>query len=98
MRVELRAELRIHQPQAGEPSFEERPMSNPQTIATDSAIELKDLIGQDATATFESDPSFIASNPTENASTENVTVQADEEEAHVDEWTACDCAVAAHIW
>ncbi len=46
-------------------------------IATDSARELHNRIGDDATATFESDPNFVNSNPTGNASTENVTVQRD---------------------
>lgn len=47
------------------------------SIATDSAEELRALIGDDATATFESDPKFIESNPTANASTESVVVQRD---------------------
>jgi hypothetical protein len=47
------------------------------SIATDSAEELRALIGDDATATFESDPKFIESNPTANASTESVIVQRD---------------------
>jgi hypothetical protein len=47
------------------------------SIATDSAEELRGLIGDDATATFESDPKFIDSNPTANASTESVVVQRD---------------------
>jgi hypothetical protein len=46
-------------------------------VATDSAAELKDLVGDDATATFESDPKFIDSDPTDNASSENVEVQRD---------------------
>jgi hypothetical protein len=46
-------------------------------IATDSAAELHDLIGDDATATFESDPKFIDSDPTDNASSENIEVQRD---------------------
>jgi hypothetical protein len=45
--------------------------------ATDSATQLHDYIGDDATATFEDDPKFVDSNPTGNASTENVTVQRD---------------------
>jgi hypothetical protein len=44
-------------------------------IAPDSAEELHDLIGDDATATFESDPKFIDSDPTDTASSENVEVQ-----------------------
>jgi hypothetical protein len=47
------------------------------TIATDSAEELKSRIGDDATATFEDDPTFVESNPTGNASSENVEVQRD---------------------
>jgi hypothetical protein len=46
-------------------------------LATDSAAELRDLIGDDATATFESDPKFIDSDPTDNASSENIEVQRD---------------------
>jgi hypothetical protein len=45
--------------------------------ATDSATELHDLIGDDATATFESDPKFIGANPTSTASSENVEEQRD---------------------
>jgi hypothetical protein len=47
------------------------------SIDTDSAKELRDVVGDDATATFEDDPTFVESNPTGNASTENVTVQRD---------------------
>jgi hypothetical protein len=46
-------------------------------IAPDSAAELHGLIGDDATATFESDPKFIDSDPTDNASSENIEVQRD---------------------
>jgi len=46
-------------------------------IATDSAAELHDLIGDDATATFESDPKFIDSDPTDNVSSENIELQRD---------------------
>lgn len=46
-------------------------------IAPDSAAELHKLIGDDATATFESDPAFIDSDPTDSASSENVEVQRD---------------------
>lgn len=46
-------------------------------VATDSAAELHDLIGDDATATFEADPKFIDSDPTGNASSENIEVQRD---------------------
>jgi hypothetical protein len=46
-------------------------------IATDSAAELNKIIGDDATATFESDPKFIDADPTGTASSENVAVQRD---------------------
>lgn len=45
------------------------------TPATDSAAELHKLIGDDATATFESDPTFVESNPTSSASSENLEEQ-----------------------
>jgi hypothetical protein len=44
-------------------------------IASDSAAELRDLVGDDATAEFESDPKFIDSNPTDHASSEHVTLR-----------------------
>jgi hypothetical protein len=44
-------------------------------IATDSAAELHELIGDDSTATFESDPNFVDSNPTADASSEHVTLR-----------------------
>ncbi len=44
-------------------------------IATDSAAELHELIGDDATATFESDPKFIDSNPTADASSEHIELR-----------------------
>ena len=47
------------------------------SIATDSAAELRALLGDDATSTFESEPNFIESDPTANASTESVVVQRD---------------------
>ena len=43
--------------------------------ATDSAAELHKLIGDDATATFENDPTFVESNPTSSASSENLEEQ-----------------------
>jgi hypothetical protein len=46
-------------------------------IAPDSAAELHDLTGDDAAATFESDPTFIDSKPTDNASSENIEMQRD---------------------
>jgi len=63
-------------------------------LAPDSAAELHDLIGEDATAMFENDPKFIDSDPTSGASSENVLVQRDtddtedsedEEEEELDE-------------
>jgi hypothetical protein len=47
------------------------------SIATDSEEDLRQVIGEDSTATFESDPNFIASDPAANASTESVVVQRD---------------------
>jgi ribonuclease E len=49
-------------------------------IATDSAAELNEIIGDDATATFENDPKFIDSDPTGMASSENIAVQRDEDD------------------
>jgi hypothetical protein len=46
-------------------------------ISTDSAAELHELIGDDATATFENDPVFSDSNPTDRGSSENIQVQRD---------------------
>jgi hypothetical protein len=43
--------------------------------ATDSANELRPILGDDATATFENDPNFVNSNPAENGSSENVEEQ-----------------------
>jgi hypothetical protein len=51
------------------------------TIATDSATELNQHIGNDATATFENDPTFIESNPTGTASSENVEIQRSTEDS-----------------
>ena len=48
---------------------------NKTPIATDSAAELRDLIGDDASATFESDPNFVDSNPTADASSEHITMR-----------------------
>jgi len=60
---------------------------NKTPLATDSAAELRGLIGDDASATFESDPNFVNSNPTANASSEHIelrdtddTEDSDEEE------------------
>jgi len=46
-------------------------------IAPDSATDLRTKIGDDATATFEESPNFVQSNPTGNASSENVELQRD---------------------
>lgn len=56
--------------------------------STDSATTLRNLVGNDPTATFENDPRFVESNPTGNASSENLGAaqQADpEEEDDLDE-------------
>ena len=46
-------------------------------VASDSATELHELIGDDATATFESNPGFFDSDSTDRAGSENVEVQRD---------------------
>jgi TATA-binding protein-associated factor Taf7 len=45
------------------------------TIATDSELALHGVIGDDATATFESDPKFVNANPGAEGSSENVEEQ-----------------------
>jgi len=61
------------------------------TILTDSEAELKPLIGDDSTATFENDPKFVEANPGATGSSENVEEQrdtddtADSEEEIVDD-------------
>ena len=45
--------------------------------ATDSAAALHELIGEDSTATFENDPKFADSNPTVDASSENLKTRDD---------------------
>jgi hypothetical protein len=63
-------------------------MSNKNPMpATDSARDLRNLVHDDATADFESDPKFVDSNPTENASSENLAVlrDTDDEEDSEDE-------------
>lgn len=45
--------------------------------ATDSARDLHDLVGDDATAEFENDPKFEDSDPTSSASSENLAVMRD---------------------
>jgi len=46
-------------------------------LATDSEKDLRTSIGDDATATFESDPTFVESNPGADGSSENVEEQRD---------------------
>jgi len=55
--------------------------------ATDSARDLRNLVHDDATAEFETDPKFIDSNPTADASSENLAVlrDTDDEEESDDE-------------
>jgi hypothetical protein len=55
--------------------------------ATDSARDLRNLVGDDVTADFESDPKFVDSNPTAEASSENLAVlrDTDDEEDSDDE-------------
>jgi len=63
-------------------------MSNKSPMpATDSARDLRNLVHDDATADFESDPKFIDSNPTADASTENLAAlrDTDDEEESDDE-------------
>jgi hypothetical protein len=62
------------------------PDKNPMP-ATDSARELRNLVHDDATADFESDPKFVDSDPTANASSDNLAVlrDTDDEEESDDE-------------
>jgi hypothetical protein len=48
---------------------------NDTPLATDSGAELRELIGDDASATFESDASFVNSNPTADASSEHIELR-----------------------
>ncbi len=48
--------------------------------ATDSAAALHELIGEDSTATFENDPKFAESNPTGDASSENLQTRGDRQD------------------
>jgi len=50
------------------------------SIATDSEAELRRVLGEDATSTFEDDPKFINSNPAAAGSSQNVAVQRDEDD------------------
>lgn len=49
--------------------------ANKTPLATDSAAELRELIGDDASATFESDPNFVNSNPTADASSDHLELR-----------------------
>ena len=62
------------------------PDKNPMP-ATDSARDLRNLVHDDVTADFEDDPKFADSNPTANASSENLAVMrdTDDEEESDDE-------------
>ena len=62
------------------------PDKNPMP-ATDSARDLHNLVHDDATADFEADPKFIESNPTAEASSENLAAlrDTDDEEDSDDE-------------
>ena len=54
--------------------------------ATDSARDLRNLVGDDVTADFETDPKFVDSNPTAEASSENLALRdTDDEEESDDE-------------
>ncbi len=53
--------------------------------ATDSASELHDLVGDDATATFENDPKFIGADPTSTASSQNIEEQRDTDDVADDD-------------
>lgn len=50
------------------------------SIATDSEAELRRVIGEDATSTFEDDPKFVDSNPAAEGSSQNVALQRDEDD------------------
>ena len=55
--------------------------------ATDSARDLRNLVGDDATADFQTDPKFVDGNPTTDASSENFAAMrdTDDEEESDDE-------------
>jgi len=55
--------------------------------ATDSAETLRDPVGEDPSATFEDDPTFVDSNTAGNGSSENLSAAADgdDEDDEVDE-------------
>jgi hypothetical protein len=54
--------------------------TNQDLPATDSAAVLHKLVGDDATAAFESDPTFIDSNPGDDSSSNNLQTRADRED------------------
>lgn len=58
--------------------------TNQNLPATDSAAVLHDLVGDDATAAFENDPKFAESDPTANASSENLQTRADRKKIQSD--------------
>jgi hypothetical protein len=51
------------------------PVASDSAASFDSAARLRDLIGEDASATFESDPNFIDSNPGNDGSSDNLTLR-----------------------
>ncbi|HVG26957.1 MAG TPA: hypothetical protein VM865_05075 [Acidobacteriaceae bacterium] len=54
--------------------------------ATDSAVDLRNLVKDDATAEFETDPKFVESNPVATASSENLAAKTvDDDEDEVDD-------------
>ena len=53
---------------------------NQELPPTDSAAALHELIGEDSTATFENDPTFVGSNPTVDGSSENLQTRDDRQE------------------
>lgn len=59
--------------------------ANKTPIATDSAEELRGLVGDDASATFESNPNFVRSNPTESASSDHLALRGTDDTADSEE-------------
>lgn len=55
------------------------------TPATDSSSDLRNLVGDDVTAGFESDPRFEDSDPATQASSENLAVQRDTDDTEESE-------------
>jgi hypothetical protein len=53
--------------------------------ATDSSTDLRNLVGDDATADFENDPKFVPSDPTASASSENLSARSEDDEEDSDE-------------